>query len=80
MVLSTAEAEYIALSGAALESLWLQQLLAYLMKEEGKFMVIYEYNQSAINMTKIHSFMVEQSILSLSIILSGSRLQIESWN
>ena len=41
VALSTAEAEYIALSGAAQESLWLQQLLADLKKEEAKYMIIY---------------------------------------
>ena len=45
MVILTAEAEYIALSSAAQESLWLQQLLADLKKEEAKSMVLYEDNQ-----------------------------------
>ena len=49
VALSTAEAEYIALSGAAQESLWLQQLLADLKKEEAKSMIIYEDNHSAIS-------------------------------
>ena len=52
VALSTAEAEYVALSSAAQESLWLQQRLADLKKEEAKFMVIHEDNQSAISMAK----------------------------
>ena len=56
VALSTAEAEYIALSGATQESLWLQQLLADLKKEEAKSMVIYEDNQSAISMARNPQF------------------------
>ena len=54
VALSTAEAEYIALTSAAQESLWLHQLLADLQKkkEPAKAMVIFEENQSAISMTK----------------------------
>ena len=52
MALSTAEAEYISLSSAAQESLWLQQLLVDLKKEEAKSMVLHEDNQSAISMAK----------------------------
>ena len=45
VALSTAEAEYIALSSAAQESVWLNQLLADLEKKEPeKPMVIYEDN------------------------------------
>ena len=54
MALSTAEAEYIAISSAAQESLWLQQLLADLKKEEAKSMVIYEDDQSTISMAQFH--------------------------
>ena len=48
------EAEYIALTSAAHESLWLHQLLADLQKkkEPAKAMVIFEDNQSAISMAK----------------------------
>ena len=56
VALLTAKAEYIALSGAAQESLWLQQLLADLKKEETKSMVIYEDNQSAISMARNPQF------------------------
>ena len=56
MALSTAEAEYVALSSTAQESLWLQQLLADLTKEPTKSMVIYEDNQSAIIMAKDPQF------------------------
>ena len=56
LALSTTEAEYIALSGAAQESLWLQQLLADLKKEEAKSMIIYEDNQSAISMARNPQF------------------------
>ena len=57
VALSTAEAEYIALASAAQESsLWLQQLLADLLKEPTKPMVIFEDNQSAICMAKNPQF------------------------
>ena len=56
VALSTAEAEYIALASAAQESLWLQQLLADLKKEETKSVVMYEDNQSAISMAKNPQF------------------------
>ena len=56
MALSTTEAEYVALSSTAQESLWLQQLLADLTKEPTKSMVIYEDKQSAIIMAKDPQF------------------------
>ena len=56
MALSTAEAEYIALASAAQESLWLQELLADLKKEDLKSVTIYEDNQSAISMAKNPQF------------------------
>ena len=56
VALSTAEAEYVALSSTAQESLWLQQLLADLTKEPTKSMVIYEDNQLAIIMAKDPQF------------------------
>lgn len=56
VALSTAEAEYIALASAAQESLWLQQLLADLNKEQTKTMVIFEDNQSAICMSRNPQF------------------------
>ena len=60
MALSTAEVEYnIALASAAQVSLWLQQLLEVLKKEPTK---VFEGNQSAICMQRIHSSMDEQSI------------------
>ena len=56
VALSTAKAEYVALSSTVQESLWLQQLLADLSKEPTKSMVIYEDNQSAIIMAKDPQF------------------------
>ena len=56
VALSTAEAEYVALSSTAQESLWLQQLLVDLTKEPTKSVVIYEDNQSAIIMAKDPQF------------------------
>jgi len=56
VALSTAEAEYIALASAVQESLWLQQLVTDLKKEEVKSMVMYEDNQSTISMTKNPQF------------------------
>ena len=57
VALSTTEAEYIALFNAAQESIWLQQLLADLKKEEAKSMVIYKDNQSTISMAKNPQFL-----------------------
>ena len=56
VALSTAEAEYVALSSSAQESLWLQQLLSGLTKQPAKSMIIYEDNQSAISMAKKPKF------------------------
>ena len=56
VALSTAEAEYIAMTSAAQESLWLQQLLTDLKRETVKSMVVYEDNQSAISMAKNPQF------------------------
>lgn len=54
VALSTAEAEYMSLSSAAQEAIWLNQLLAELqsLKDPSKSAAIYEDNQSAICMTK----------------------------
>ncbi len=49
VALSTAEAEYIALSGATQEAMWLRQLISELNHLE--VTVIYEDNQSAISMS-----------------------------
>ncbi|KAF2345436.1 hypothetical protein FHG87_023809 [Trinorchestia longiramus] len=46
--LSTAEAEYVALAGAAQEAIWLKQLLDDLEFKTGGPMVVNEDNQSAI--------------------------------
>ena len=51
VALSTAEAEYIALSAAAQESLWLNQLISELTTSENRQITILEENQSAIAMT-----------------------------
>jgi len=54
VALSTAEAEYMSLTLAAQEAIWLNRLLADLQsqKEPFKPAIIYEDNQSAIYMTK----------------------------
>ena len=52
VALSTAEAEYVALSAAAQESVWLQQLMSDLMHLSKREMVIFEDNQSAICVAK----------------------------
>ncbi|KAF2346174.1 Ribonuclease H domain, partial [Trinorchestia longiramus] len=48
VALSTAEAEYVALAGAAQEAIWLKQLLDVLEFKTGGPMVVNEDNQSAI--------------------------------
>ena len=56
MALSTAEAEYIALSAATQEALWMRQLLTNLSVTVEKPITIYEDNQSAIAMSKNPQF------------------------
>ena len=56
IALSTAEAEYIALSAAAQESLWLNQLVSELTNSENQKITILEDNQSAIAMTRNPQF------------------------
>lgn len=51
MGLSTAEAEYMAMSSAVQEALWLQQLQGELGAQCKQTLVIYSDNQSAINLT-----------------------------
>ena len=52
VALSTAEAEYVALSTAAQEAIWLQQLTSDLMNKSIQEMIIYEDNQSTICLAK----------------------------
>ena len=52
MALSTAEAEYVALSAAAQEAVWLQQLTSDLLNKSIQETTIREDNQSAICLTK----------------------------
>ena len=56
VVLSTAEAEYMALSSAAQEAVWLRQLTAELRSPPETATIIFEDNQSAIAMTKNPQF------------------------
>ena len=58
VALSTAEAEYMSLTLAAQEAMWLNRLLAELQsqKEPSKPAILYEDNQSAICMTKNPQF------------------------
>ena len=56
VALSTAEAEYIALSSAAQESVWLKHLTTELRSPPKSPTTIFEDNQSAIAMTKNPQF------------------------
>ena len=56
VALSTAEAEYIALSSAAQEAIWLRRLTSELGNPPETATTIYEDNQSAIAMTKNPQF------------------------
>ena len=60
VALSTAEAEYVALSSATQEAIWMKKLVSAVglssWKRSGKPIVIYEDNQSAICMTKHQQF------------------------
>ena len=54
VALSTAEAEYIALSSAAQESMWLRQLLTELGNSPKTPTVIFEDNKSSIAEPQFH--------------------------
>ena len=54
VALSTAEAEYVALSAAAQEAVWLQQLTSDLLKKRIREITILEDNQSTICLAKNH--------------------------
>ena len=56
VALSTAEAEYMALTSAAQEAIWMRELTTELGKEPTKSTVIYEDNQSAICMARNPQF------------------------
>ena len=56
VALSTAEAEYIALSSATQEAVWLRQLTSELRFKPTKPTVIYEDNQSAIALAQNAQF------------------------
>ena len=56
VALSTAEAEYVALSSAAQEAVWMRQLTTELQNPPETPTIIYEDNQSAISMTKNQQF------------------------
>jgi len=53
---STTEAEYIALSTASQEAVWLRRLLESVLKKQDKPATLYEDNQGAIELTKNPKF------------------------
>ena len=68
IALSTAKAEYITLSSAAQESLWLQQLLADLPKKPKNQWLFMKITSLQLLWQKILNFAVDQSILILNTI------------
>ena len=56
VALSTTEAEYIALSKASQESIWLQQILIDKGEKQSNVIIIHEDNQSTIAMMKNPQF------------------------
>ena len=81
MGLSTAEAEYIALAMKYWPRVIMAITTSYRPQERTlNSMVIFEDNQSAISMSRICSFMVEQNIPTSSIILSENRSAKEKLN
>ena len=56
VTLSTAEAEYTALSSAAQEAVWLSQLLTDLNEAPSKHIIIFEDNQGVIYLSKNSEF------------------------
>ena len=64
VALSTAEAEYIALTSAAQEAVWLRQLISELEQQTEK-MIIYEDNQSTICLSKNPQFHVRSKHIAI---------------
>ena len=56
VALSTSEAEYIALTSAAQEGIWLRQLISEILKKPMKPVTIYEDNQSTICLARNPQF------------------------
>jgi hypothetical protein len=56
VALSTAEAEYVALTFAAQEAIWVSRLISELLKTPPQPSIIYEDNQSAISMANNPQF------------------------
>lgn len=56
VALSTAEAEYVALTSAAQEAVWLSSLLAEIERKEKEATIIYDDSQSALAMSKNPQF------------------------
>ena len=54
VALTTTESEYMALSSAAQESIWMRRLVSELKRETAKPMTIYEDNQVAICLPQYH--------------------------
>ncbi|CAM8978317.1 unnamed protein product [Rhodiola kirilowii] len=74
VALSTAEAEYIAVTTASCQAVWLQRILEDLKhKQEGPTRIMCD-NKSAIALTRIQYFMAGASILGSDITTS------ESWS
>jgi hypothetical protein len=62
VALSSTEAEYMAVSMASCESIWLHKLLTGLFDQELEPMVIYCDNQSCIKLWRIQYSMIGPSI------------------
>ena len=80
VALSTAEAEYMALSCAAQEAVWLRQFTAELGSPPKTATTIFEDNQSAICMTKNPQFHGRANILPSNITSYVSKWEMELSN
>ena len=77
VALSTAEAEYVALSAAGQEALWLQQLVSDLLNTSIQETTLLEDNHAAICLEKISRFMEEPNISTQSTISSAAWSMLE---
>ena len=77
VALSTAEAEYMALVSAGQEAVWMRLLISQLYGSSMKEIIVFEDNQSVIQIAKKINSMDVQNTLKLNIISSENWLAME---
>ena len=77
VALSTAEAEYVALSSAAQESVWTRRLNSELDNPPGEPLLLWRIISQQLQWQRTHSSTEELNILAYDIDLSGSKSAME---